>query len=346
MGDQIWKDVGSETTSWLLIFFIFGEICFIALWWDMSGSWLLGFRQFPDQLFFDKPERDWTVAAFLTPDVNRFANAAFSFFCHVLVAAIWTLFIGVYTFIHIYSFRLYNLARVDGTSATALILIPDLRDRRRDFGYEAVCLLLRQLVLFAGCTVAVLLLIRLQNAYLLSHKRSLIELISPGLSEALKVTISGEPLTGLSKLVGTLTYYYEGDLKTIIVLVICGLVAAFVIAIVLNVSAFFKGLIESAEFVTQRHMADGIVIPTRLTAAEQKLRGLPASSVKAARPLQMALLMLLAIVPLIFVNFSLLYLAILIASAINYLVRSTRTGPTRPTGRKAASGTGRRKRTA
>jgi hypothetical protein len=343
VGDQIWKDVVSETTSWILIFLIFGEICFIALWWDMSGSWLFGVNQFPDQLSLDKPERDWTVAYFLIDNINWLANAAFSFVCHVLMAAIWTLFIGVYTFIHIYSFRLCNLARVDEISPTTLILVPDLRDRSREFGYEGVGRLLKQLVLFAGCTVAILLLIRLQNAYLLSKKTSLIELISPGLSEALTATISGKPLTGLSNLVGTLIHYYAGDVKTIIVIIVCGLVVAFAIAIVLNVSAFFNGLIDSAEFVTARHIAADVVVPAKLASAEQKLRGLPSSSVKAARPLQMTLLILLAVVPLIYVNFSLLYLAILIASAVNYLVRSTRAGPARAAARRTVPGTGRRK---
>ena len=37
-GEQIWREVVVETTSWLVIFLIFGEFVFIALWWICPGA--------------------------------------------------------------------------------------------------------------------------------------------------------------------------------------------------------------------------------------------------------------------------------------------------------------------
>jgi hypothetical protein len=89
-------------------------------------------------------------------------------------------------------------------------------------------------------------------------------------------------------------------------------------------SAFFERLSASAHFMVSHRLAADIVVPDKLTAAESRLKALPAARAKAAAPVQIALFFMLAIAPIIYVNFSLLYVAILMGSAIGYLARNAR----------------------
>lgn len=190
VADRIWTDLVVQAAGLSLVYLIFGEVVFIALWWGMSGSWLLGAQHFSNLLPAEQVERDWTVAYFLTDGaVDARLNAAFSLICHMLMAAVWTLFLGVYTFVLNYCIKLYNLAQVNNPHSAMPVLVPDLREGEQEFGYEGVCRLFGQLLLFAGCTVVVLMLIRLQNAYLVSSKTSLVELVNPGLGETLKLAM-------------------------------------------------------------------------------------------------------------------------------------------------------------
>jgi hypothetical protein len=100
-------------------------------------------------------------------------------------------------------------------------------------------------LLFAGCTVVILMLIRLQNAYLVSAKTSLVELINPGLGEALGVATGRGFLTGMGSLASTLLQWYPGDIKTQMAILMCALVGSFVIVIAFSMSAFFERLIPS-----------------------------------------------------------------------------------------------------
>jgi hypothetical protein len=294
VADRIWTDLVVQTAALSMVYLIFGEIVFTSLWWDMSGSWLLGAQKFSNLLPAEQVERDWTVAHFLTNGgVNAWLNAGFSLICHMLMAAAWTLFLGVYTFVLNYCIRLYNLAQVNSPSSALAVLVPDLRHEAQEFGYEGVCRLFEQLLLFAGCTVVILMLIRLQNAYLVSTKTSLIELINPGLGEALGAAMGKGFLTGLGSLSGTLLQWYPGDIKTPITILLCALVGSFIIVIAFSMSAFFERLSESAHFMVLHGLAGNIVIPDNLTRAEIRLKALPAARAKAAAPLQILFLLFL-----------------------------------------------------
>ncbi len=329
VADRIWTDLVMQAAALSMVYLIFGEVVFISLWWDMSGSWLLGARQFYDVLPAEQVERDWTVAHFLTDRaVNAWFNAGFSLICHMLMAAVWTLFLGVYTFVLNYCIRLYNLSQINSPRSAMAVLVPDLREEAQEFGYEGVCRLFGQLLLFAGCTVVILMLIRLQNAYLVSAKTSLVELINPGLGEALGVAMGQGFLTGLGSLASTLLQWYPGDIKTQMTILMCALVGSFVIVIAFSMSAFFERLSASAHFMVLHGLAGNIVIPGKLTSAERRLKALPAARSKSATPIRIALFIILAIAPIIYVNFSLLYIAILIGSAVRYLMRNARTEAT------------------
>jgi hypothetical protein len=137
VADRIWTDLVVQTAALSMVYLIFGEIVFISLWWDMSGSWLLGVQKFSDVLPAERLERDWTVAYFLTGGtVNAHLNAVFSLICHMLMAAVWTLFLGVYTFVLNYCIRLYNLSQVNSPRSAMAVLVPDFREEAQEFGYE------------------------------------------------------------------------------------------------------------------------------------------------------------------------------------------------------------------